>query len=243
MMKQAFAIFCSASLVLVIGCSDYDIRMGKTFEEMKYEKRLSDNLADAPTNTTLKQDLIYVRPPKGLTQMETFSMAPVEGDKFDIENSFMDKEKQKAFHIVARVKRPKPPAGAKKTTTQTEPTPRGKFVDDVLELIKLAYNVELTPAQLKPEVKTHANRSNSYKAYKLEQEAKEVQLFVYGDSNSPYEVALIFEYPKTEIAYMSPKIGLCLESFAVGERANRAFSGSSEAEAGEEGAGAVAPPI
>jgi len=241
-MKQAFAILSSASFVVVIGCSDYDIRMDKTFTEMKYQKRLNDSLEDAPTKTTLQQDLIYVRPPKGLTPMETFSMAAVEAGKFDVETSFIDKEKQKSFHVLARIKKPKAPAGAKKTTAQAEPTPRGKFVDDVLELVKVAYNVELTSTQLKPEVKTHSNRSNSYKAHKLEQDTREVQIFIYGDANSSHEVALIFEYPKTEVAYMSPKIGLCLESFAVGALATRAFSGSGDLDAGEEGGGGGAPP-
>ena len=43
-MKQAFAILSSASFVVVIGCSDYDIRMDKTFTEMKYQKRLNESL-------------------------------------------------------------------------------------------------------------------------------------------------------------------------------------------------------
>ncbi len=242
-MKQAFAVFSSASLILVIGCSDYDIRMDKTFAEMKYQKRLNDNLADAPKNGKLQQDAIYVRPPKGLVLAPAFTLAPVESGRFDLENSFYDQEKQATLHVLARVKKPKAPAGAKKATTQAEPTPRGKFVDDVLELVKTAYNVELTASMLKPEKKSHANRDNAYKAHKLEQESKEVQIYFYGDGNSTYEVALIFEYPKKEVSYMSPKIGLCLESFAVGERANRAFSGGGDLDSGEEGGGAAPPPI
>ena len=113
-MKQAFAILCSASLLLAIGCSDYDIRMGKTFEEMKYQKRLDDNLAVAPTKTSLQQNFIYVRPPKGLVATQTFSMAPVEAGRFDVETSFIEQEKQASLHILARTKKPKPAAGSKK---------------------------------------------------------------------------------------------------------------------------------
>jgi hypothetical protein len=236
-MKQAFAILCSASLVLAIGCSDYDIRMGKTFEEMKYQKRLDDNLAVAPTKTSLQQNSIYLRPPKGLVASQAFSMAPVEVGRFDVETSFNESEKQAFLHVLARIKKPKA-AGSKKA----EPPPRGKFVDDVLELVKAAYNVDPVPA-LKPEVKTHANRSNTYKGTKLELEAKEVQIFIYGEPNGTHEVALIFEYPKKEVSYMSPKIGLCLESFAVGELATRAFSGGGDLDAGEDGGGGLPPPI
>ena len=118
-MKQAFAIFCSASLVLAIGCSDYDIRMGKTFEEMRYQKRLDDNLAAAPTKTSLQQNFIYVRPPKGLVATQTFSMAPVEAGRFDVESSFIDAEKQASLHILARTKKPKVAAAGKKAAARS----------------------------------------------------------------------------------------------------------------------------
>jgi hypothetical protein len=61
--------------------------------------------------------------------------------------------------------------------------------------------------------------------------AKEVVIYLYGDKNGPYNIAMIFEYLKTEVNNLSPKIGLSLEAFAVGDAANRAFSGG-----GEEGA-------
>ena len=110
----------------------------------------------------------------------------------------------------------------------------------MLELVKTAYNVDPIPP-LKAEVKAHANRSNTYKSTKLELEAKEVQIFIYGEPNGGHEVALIFEYPKKE--NMSSKIGLCLESFAVGELATRAFSGGGDLESGEEGGGGLQAPI
>jgi hypothetical protein len=242
-MKKVYGILAGASLLLVIGCSDYDIRMNETFAEMKYQKRLNDNLADAPTKGTLQQDAIYVRPPKGLVLAQAFTLAPVETGNFDIENSFVDQEKQASLHLLARIKKPKAPPGAKKAAIASEPPARGKFVDDVLEIIKTAYNVELPASSLKAEVKGHANRNNTFKATKLDQETKETQIYMYGDANSAYEVALIFEYPKKELSYMAPKIGLCLESFAVGDRANRAFSGTGDLDTGEEAGGGAPPPI
>jgi hypothetical protein len=58
-----------------------------------------------------------------------------------------------------------------------------------------------------------------------------VQTYIYGKKGSPPEVALIFEYPKSE--NLMPKIDLCLESFATGPRARLLFSGSEEEPGGE----------
>ena len=65
-MKRVLAVLASASFVLAIGCSDYDIRLEKTLEEKKYEKRLNTNLEAAPTKGKLKADEIFIRPPLGL---------------------------------------------------------------------------------------------------------------------------------------------------------------------------------
>ncbi|MFI5461096.1 MAG: hypothetical protein ACHRXM_37285 [Isosphaerales bacterium] len=244
-MRRAVAILVGACLVLGIGCGDYEVRLQKTYEEMKYQKRLKDNLADAPTKGLLQQDAIYVRPPKGLVgPTQTFSLTVVDPGKYDIENSFIDQEKKASLHLLVRIKKPKAAPDAKKAAPAAEITPRGKFIDDVVELVKAAYPVEqLTTAMLKPETKTHLNRENAYKAVKLDLADKEVQVYVYGDENSTHQVALIFEYPKTEVNNLSPKIGLCLESLAVGERARSAFSGGGDVEGGEEVGGGEPPPI
>jgi hypothetical protein len=113
----------------------------------------------------------------------------------------------------------------------------------VVELVKAAYNVELTTAQLKSESKSHDRRENSYRAAKLDLGEKEVEVYIYGEENSVHQVALIFEYPKSEVNNLSPKIGLSLESLAVGERARSAFSGGGEVEVGEEVGAGEPPPI
>ena len=51
---------------------------------------------------------------------------------------------------------------------------------------------------------------------------------------------MIFEYPKAEHNTVNPKIRLCLESFAVGDKAKRAFAGGETEEI--EGTGEEAPP-
>lgn len=104
----------------------------------------------------------------------------------------------------------------------------------MIELVKAAYGVDdLTPAKFKPLVKKHEGRENTYKEVKLDLTTKEVLIYLYGDKSSPYNVALIFDYPKSEVNNLSPKISLSLEAFAVGEVANRAFSGGGESDGGE----------
>jgi hypothetical protein len=235
-MKRALAVGIGACLLLSLGCRDYDVRLEDTFQEMKYQKRLNDNLADAPTKGLLQQELIYIRPPKGFTgPMKAFSLVTIEPGKFDLENSFIDEAKQASLHVLARHKKPKA-AAPKKGQAPAEPPPRAEFTAEVIEVLKVAYAVDdLEPAKFKPETKNHKGRENSYKVAKLDLATKEVQVYLYGDKNGPYNVALIFDYPKTEVNSLSPKIGLSLEAFAVGEAARRVFSGGSDAEGGEEG--------
>ena len=68
---------------------------------------------------------------------------------------------------------------------------------------------------------SHGNRVNNYKAVKKELQTKEVEVYVYSEASGVHEVALIFEFPKDQKNFISPKIGHCLESFAVGKSADR----------------------
>ncbi|MGO9466138.1 MAG: hypothetical protein ACLQVF_18505 [Isosphaeraceae bacterium] len=242
-MKRVFAMLAGLCLILVIGCSAYDSRLEQTLEELRYRKRLNDNLTDAPTKGKLQELAIFVRPPKALKgPTQTFGMTVVEPGKFDLEQSFIDQQKQESMHLLARVVRPKAPT-KKGAAPQPEPTPRGKFVDDVLELVKSVYGVDVETAQLKSESHTHGNHTNTYKGKIVDLTAKKVQIYFYGDEKAPYQVALIFEYPEASHASINPKIPLCLEAFAVGEAARHAFQGAGEFdEEGGEGGGAP-PPI
>lgn len=53
-MKRALAILASSLFVLAIGCKDYDIRLEKTLEERKYEKRLNEALQEARPRVRFK---------------------------------------------------------------------------------------------------------------------------------------------------------------------------------------------
>ena len=229
--------------MLIAGCRDYDDRLEKTVEEMKYQRKLESNLEQAPTKGALQNEFIYVRPPKGLTgPTKTFSLVAVEPGKFDLENSFIDQPKQISLHILARHKKPKAPP--KKGAPPAEGTPRGEFTADVIEVLKAAYAADdLTPAKFKSLSKRHLARENTYKEAKLDLSNKEVLIYINGDKNSVYNVALIFEYPKSEVGELTTKIGLSLEAFAVGDAAQREFSGGGESGGAEEGGGGGDPGV
>lgn len=245
-MRRGCAILVSACLLLVLGCRDYDYRLGQTLDEMKYQLKLEKNLEKAPTKGILEKELIYIRPPKGFAgPTKAFTLVAVEPGKFDLENSFIDSTKSAGLHVLARHKKPKAPT--KKGVTPPPEAARGDFTAEVIDVVKAAYGTEdLTPSKFKVVAKKHAGREISYKEAKLNLNTKEVLIYLYGtsDKNSPYNVALIFEYPKSEASTVSTKINLSLEAFAVGEPAQRAFSGgnpdeSGGQEGGEGGGGAV----
>jgi hypothetical protein len=243
MMKRAFAIVANACLILALGCSNYDYRLGKTLDEMRYKKRLDDNLMPAATKAKLEELQVFVRPPKNLKgPTQTFALTVIEPGRFDVENSFIDEAKQESLHILVRVKKPKAPASTKKGAAPTEAAPRGDFMADVIEIIKNVYGADLEVNQFKPDVKSHGSRTNDFKLKTLDLTAKEVQIYFYGDKNASHEVALIFDYSKEEKKTIDSKIRLSLEAFAVGEAARREFSGG-EGEGGEEGGGGEPPPI
>ena len=231
-MRRVAAIVVGAGLVLVVGCGtqNYEYRLEHTLEEMRYQRRLNENLNEPATKGKLEELQIYLRPPKNMTgPAQTFQLAAVEPGRFDVESSFTEPEKQ-SLHVLARVKRPKTPA--KKGAAQAEPPPRGDFNTEVVDLIKNVYGAELATTDFKDDTKG----TNTFKYKLLDLNAKNVQIYLYGNKNSPHEVALIFEYPKAEHNSVNPKIGLCLESFAVGEKARRAFAGG-EVEEGAGGSG------
>ncbi len=242
-MKRAWAMLGGMTLLLVVlGCSQtYDERMERTLDQMKYEQRLNDNLMPPVSKGKLEENLIYLRPPRGLSgPTKTFQMTVVEPGKFDDEETFIEPEKQ-SLHVLARVDRPK--AAAKKAPA-VEAVPRGEFNADVVDLIRNVYGVELNLSQFKEVSK----QRNTFKAHTLDLNAKKVEIYLYGSKTTPHKVALIFEYPKTSESAVAPKIGLCLESFATGEPARLAFAGgeveeSAEGEAGPGEAAAPGPPI
>ena len=111
-MKRVVTVVVGAGLVLVIGCGtqNYEYRLEHTIDQMKYQRRLNDNLTEPSTKGTLEELQIYLRPPKTMTgPAQTFQLAALEPGKFDVEASFIEPEKQ-SLHVLARVEQPKTPA-------------------------------------------------------------------------------------------------------------------------------------
>ena len=237
-MNRVIAMIVAGIFVLAVGCGtqSYEKRLEKTIENINYQKRLNANLTDAPAKGKLEELQIYLRPPKNMTgPTETFKLAVVEPGRFDLESSFIEPEKQ-SLHLLARVERPKAPTN--KAPTPAETVPPGDFNAEVVDLVKSVYGVELDVGQFKEDNR----RENTFRSKTIDLNEKTVQVYLYGGKNSPHKVALIFEYPKTERNAVDPKIALCLESFAVGERARRAFAGVDIEEDESEGPTEAAAP-
>ncbi|GAC1475881.1 MAG: hypothetical protein NVSMB9_29220 [Isosphaeraceae bacterium] len=237
-MRRALVLMFALGLPLIGGCvgRSYEVRLDKTLADMRYRKRLDDNLMPAPSKGKFNDNLIYLRPPKSLEgPAKEFTLTVLEPGRFDLSESFFEQDKQN-LHVLARVKRPK--TAAKKGAPAPPPPPsRGDFTADVLAVLSSVYNVDLDSAKAKEESK----RTNKFKHLAFEANGKDIQVYLYGSKTTPYEVALIYEYPKTERDNLVSKIELSLGSFEVGERARRAFSGSETVDESTEGSGAPGP--
>jgi hypothetical protein len=248
-MRRVWVLLATASLVAAWGCGNsYNFRLERTLDDMRYLKRLDDNLTPAPTKGKLEELLIFVRPPKNLQPAKEFLLPLPDPSKFDLAISFLESQAasevqqpsegptgaeaakstggpKQSLHMIARVKRPKNPNAKKKE----EPVVRGEYIRDVLALLNAAYAPpeELTPEKFKETKK----KLNTFRHHSFDVGGKNIQVFLYVPKNDPYEVALVFEYPKSEHSNLFSKIELCLESFAVGLRARNAFSGGVAPEA------------
>lgn len=243
-MKRVAAMLAGFGLLMAVGCGmkNYDYRIEKTLDRMKYERRLNENLG-GPVRGKLEEVGVYLRPPKNLTgPTQAFQFAALEPGRFDVENTFLGDDGQ-ALHVVARDDRPKP-AAKKGAAPQPEAAPRGDFNEEVVEMVRNATGAEVSLSEFKQESRQVPGKrqSNAFLVKTIAQEAKELQVYLYGSKSSPHKVALIFEYPTTAKNAVVPKIGLSLETFAVGDAARQAFSGGEESFEGEEG-GEPGPPI
>ena len=216
--------------MLVVGCSEhYEQRLEHTIDRMKYQRRLNENLADPATKGRLEQLRIFVRPPKGMTgPTQTFQLAVIEPGKFDVEASFMEPREAKPAHS-------RPGQGDQDTRQEGSAQGRAGAARRLYHrhrgTASNVYGADLNTSDFKEDKKGE----NSYKFKLLDLNAKNIQIYLYGAKNGPYEVALIFEYPKSEHNSVNPKIGLCLEAFATGDKAKREFTGGEEEEGSEGG--------
>jgi hypothetical protein len=227
----------SAALLLFLGCDKtYERRLQTTLEDMKYQQRLNDNLTAAPTKGKWEQLLIYLRPPKNLTKNQVWPLAELEPGKFDLDASFREPEKQDLYFL-ARVKQDKTTKKKKKGAEAADNASRKDFNHDVLDVLAKSYPVQPEDLAL-TKFKSTKEKSNEYRRFAFTANGKTVEVYLY--KYDTYEAALIFEYPKSESKALATKIQLCLQSFAVGPRAQRYFSGAtSDDDAGGSGGAPV----
>jgi len=235
-MRRVLALLGTATLLVIAGCGvkSYETRLENTLDDMKYQDRLNRLLQPPQAKGKWEELSIYLRPPKSLVQSKAWSLAPTEPGKFDLEASFV--EPKQDMHVLARVKRAK--SAAKKGSAKPADTvDRTNFEGDVLNILNESYK----PAEelVITKFKTETRKKNPFKFHSVTANDKTIQIYLY--KQEPYDVALVFEYPKSEQKELFEKIRLCLESFAVGEKARRIFSGATEEEATEEATSPGAP--
>jgi len=235
-MRRILVVLAGAVLFLAVGCGlhSYEARLTQTLDNMKYQDRLNRMLQPPQTKGKWEEVSVYLRPPKSLVQAKEWQLSPTEPGKFDLEASLLEPQKQ-SMHVLVRVKRAKPTG--KKTPTPADTVDRSDFNRDVLAVVNDSYKPpeDLTTAKFKPE----SAKSNDYKYLTTTIDGRNVQVYFLKKDN--YDVALIFEYPKTEQANLFSKIKLSLETFAVGEKARRYFSGASSEEEATGQGGPSAP--
>ena len=220
-MRRVFGTMATASLLVFLGCSrTYDYRIERTVESLKYEKRLNDNLMPAATKGRFHELLIYLRPPKNLKASQEFHLPRPEPGRFDLEQSFQESAKQ-SLHVLARVKRPT--IAKKKKETSEKAAARGDFGADVLAVLnsasKPAEEVVISKFKTVEKKRTGSSHGNEFQYHIFSSNNKTVQVYFY--KKEPYDVVLVFEYPISEHSNLQSKITLCLESFAVGEKARQ----------------------
>ena len=99
----------------------------ETLDEMQYQQRLEKNLEKAPTKGLLQKEIDLRPSAQGPCRADqAFNLAVVEPGKFDLEDSFIDEEKQASLHVLARPRSPRP-LPRREPTPAEAPAPRGDF--------------------------------------------------------------------------------------------------------------------
>ncbi|WP_435017075.1 hypothetical protein TA3x_004666 [Tundrisphaera sp. TA3] len=204
--------------------------MESTLNLLKYTKRLNQNLMPAPEDKKFREQAIYVRPPKEQVEAKTFQLRAPEG-QFDLEATFNDKT-ESALHVLARVKKPKKPAGKGAPPAPAPAAPRGEFTGDVVAVLTEVFGPSdaLQVSKFKDETKgtIEGAPKNQFKRLIFSAGKKEVAVYIY--KQDIYDVALIFVYDVGIRQTISSKVDLCLGSFSVGQRATNKYNGGSVVE-------------
>lgn len=242
-MKRLLGVGLMAALIVIVGCSKYEKRLDVTIERMKYQQRLDQYLK--PAEAGKFQELgIHLRVPQGLDPAREVTIVPEEG-LFDLVANFVDnaaaggaEAKEGApppqplrLNVLARVKRKKAPP--KKGEAPPPEVPRGEFKADVRALLAASLgNPE--DAQNKADA-AERKRLNEYRRL-IFTAGNGNTIRVYFYKQGEYDTALIWNLPPGAERTAATPIDLCLETQAVGPRAQNLFQGGSDDEMPAEGA-------
>ncbi len=233
-MRRVWLVIASASLVAttLFGCGreNYEKRLSNTLTKLEYERRVKKNLMPAANEKKFTDLAIYLQTPKDEAQAKAGQL-PVGEGQFDLDASFLDPKADAVLHVLARVKQPKKPPTKGAAPAPALP-PRGDFNAEVINTLATQFGASDNLAITK--FKEETKRGNRFKRLMFNANDKDVEVWSLKQDN--HEVALIFVYDPKLKAALSSKVQLTLETFAVGPKATRNFSGGAAEEEADAGA-------
>ena len=230
------ALFAPSLLSIGCGHASYEARLEATEGRIKDEITLNQVLAGHAEGPFVEQN-VFLRPPQGLAVAPQFVPIPLVEGAFDIQTSFVPPGSGEQLatgpfqlHVLARRQ-------AEEGQAEPSPVPRGDFKADVLSVLASVYGAEVAEAPTEQVSKTRwprsdPARSSTFDRIKMTDRNQHLVhvYFTHEESgDAVYDVALIWEFPGGEPPTSNANpVDLTLGTFAVGQRASRAFSGRPE---------------
>lgn len=251
-MRRLAALAVTTTLVLAVGCGkSYEKRLNITLDRLRYLQTLDLYLSPA-VQGEFAQNQVFLRPPKPLPSEPSKTLVGLSAEPglYDLASTFFGNVEAPAadqgkeapapsvlrLHVLARIKRK---AARKKGEPAPEVTAqRGDFLADTRNL--MADQLGGGEVVLNATPKADTQRKKQYKRLLFTNGIDNHSIRAYFYKEGPYDVALIWDLPPdlNKSAQVNTGIRYCLETFAVGEKAENAFKGA----VGEDDAAPMLPP-
>jgi len=240
--------------LLLAGCGyeSYEARLAATERRIRDERILNAELAGALADI-FQEHNVYLRVPTGLARYGEFFPVELPEGFFEIGDSFMEQAAAQGgqatgpYQLHVLVRHETEEAEGEQQEQEEEPAaPRGDFVSDLYEILRVAYGVDASTVGAETVNKTIWPRGASSESLTFDRlkftDPNGVLVHVYiFQQETPQEtsdVALIWEFPTGEAPTSADNpVDLSLGTFAVGSRAARYFQGNTGAGIGGGGAG------
>ena len=241
-MRRVSTVILGASTLLAFGCGwhSYETRLNATIARMEYLRRLDQFLAGPPEDKRFQDLMVFIRPPKGMSLAKTFLMADLKPGTYDLPASFVGEVggKTQNLHLLIRRKGPKkPPAKGAPPEPAVE---RGPFEQDVLALLAGSFGASDAIAEPKYQTENKKGGNSFRRLFFNASTGNTVQAYFL--KKEPYEVALVWDLPQEVVKENAQRTAreLCLQSFALGDRARKFFGGDISEE--ESSSGTISAP-